>query len=145
MRIRGLEAYKELTEFGKKYPMFSLTEQLMFLNNSGTKHSSKLEFANGQYSVDKSNINISEVWAQRLLQIKPYFEEHYNKSVFVRALLSIMEKNPSFNFDSFMRRVRANPQLLKVQDDKKGYAKMIERIYNHDRVHRKTLPFSTAA
>ena len=127
----GKEGYGILEEFGKKYPMFSLTERLMLLQNSGTKHADKSEFADGKFNV--VDANKAELWANQILSLRTYFEKGYNKSVFVRTLLTIMEKKREFRFEEFIRKVKLRPTALKLCGDKRSYSELIEDIYNFKR------------
>lgn len=128
---QGNASYKVLDDFSKEFPMFSLTERIMLLQNSGTRHADKQEFADGKFTV--KNITVAREWANNLLQLKPYFEKGYNKSVFVRTILTIMEKKPDFKFDEFLHKVRLRPGSIYMCGDKKSYAVMIEDIYNYKR------------
>lgn len=128
---QGKESYKVLEEFASKFPMFTLTEQIMFLSNSGTKHPEKSDFADGKFDV--KNLKTAEKWANQVLELKPYFEKGYNKSVFVRTLLTIMEKKKGFKFDEFLHKVKLRPTSIVLCGDKKSYAEMIESIYNYRR------------
>lgn len=141
--IRGLEAYKKVEEFQQKFPMFSLTEVLMFLNNSGTKHANKRVFAEGRYEVDVENVKRGFEWAKKILELKEVFPEGYKRSVFIRAMLTILEVVPKFDLDYFVEKAKKHPQMLKLQADKPSYAKMIERIYNVDRKVKVKLPTGT--
>lgn len=127
----GNESYKTLEEFCNKYPMFTFTEQLMLLQNSGTKHANKAEFSEGKFNV--KNLKTAEKWADNLLQLKPYFEKGYNKSVFVRTLLTIAEKKKEFDFKEFIHKVKLRPNKLVLCGDKRGYSAMIDEIYNYRR------------
>ena len=128
---QGNKSYKTLEEFSKEFPMFSLTERIMLLQNSGTRHVDKQEFSEGKFVV--GNMDTAKEWANNLLQLKPYFEKGYNKSVFVRTLLTIMEKKPDFKFEEFLHKVKLRPSSIYVCGDKKSYAEMIEDIYNYKR------------
>lgn len=127
----GNENFEILQDFGKKYPMFSLTERMMFLQNSGTKHPSKKSFQDGKFDV--VNLKKAETWANNLLELKPYFEKGYNRSVFVRTILSIMEKKKLFKFDEFLHKVKLRPSSIHLCGDKNTYSTMIENIYNYRR------------
>lgn len=127
----GNENFQTLQEFSKKFPMFSLTEQMMFLQNSGTKHPSKKNFQDGKFDV--ANVKKAETWASNLLELKPYFEKGYNRSVFVRTILTIMEKKKDFKFDEFLHKVKLRPGSIHLCGDKNTYATMIENIYNYRR------------
>jgi hypothetical protein len=140
---KGLEAYRRIEEFQEKYPMFSLTEILMFLNNSGTKHSNKRVFAEGKFTVEDEKVVRGEKWINKILELKEVFPEGYSRSVFIRALLTILELEDDFDLDVFVEKAKANPQMLKLQSDKPSYAKMIEKIYNVDREDKIKLPISS--
>ncbi len=128
---QGNESYQKLMEFSQKYPMFSLTERLMLLQNSGTKHANKKEFSDGKFTV--KNINTAEKWANYLLDLKPYFEKGYNRSNFVRTILTIMEKKKGFKFEEFLHKVKLRPGSIFLCGDKRAYSMMIEDIYNYRR------------
>jgi hypothetical protein len=128
-----------LEEFGKKFPMFTLTERLMLLQNSGTKHADKRAFADGKFAV--GNVKTAELWANYLLELRPYFENGYNKSNFVRTILTIMEKKNEFKFEEFLHKVKIRPTSIKLCGDKKSYAEMIEGIYNYRRSDKINLRF----
>jgi len=133
----GNENFTILKEFGDKYPMFSLTERMMLLQNSGGKHPSTESFKNGKFDV--ANIKKAETWANNILQLKPYFEKGYNKSNFVRTILSIMEKKKEFKFDEFLHKVTVRPSSIHLCGDKRSYATMIEDIYNYKRRNEEKL------
>jgi hypothetical protein len=128
---QGNQNYKLLEFFGEKYPMFSLTERIMLLMNSGSKSVDKVDFADGKFEI--TNLKKAEQWAGYLLELKPYFDKGYNKSVFVRTMLTILEKKKEFKFDEFLHKVKLRPTSIKVCGDKKSYAEMIEEIYNYKR------------
>lgn len=124
---QGNTNYKILSDFRVKYPMFSQTEAEMFLTNSGTKSIGKVEFADGKFQV--KSLSKAEEMANNILKLKPYFP-HFNSSVFVRTMLTIMEKKPEFSFDRFLHKLTLRPGMIKKQGDKDSYKLMIEDIYN---------------
>jgi len=128
---QGNQSYQILQDFSNKYPMFSLTERLMLLMNSGSKSVDKADFSDGKFEI--GSIRRAEQWANHLLELKPYFEQGYNKSNFVRTILTILEKKKDFKFDEFLHKVKLRPTELKVCGDKKSYAELIENIYNYKR------------
>lgn len=127
----GNENFITLQEFGEQYPMFTLTERMMLLRNSGTKHAGKENFAKGKFDV--ADVKIAHKWANYLLQLREHFESGFNKSVFVRTMLTILEKEPNFKFDEFVHKVKIRPGSIHLCGDKKSYAQMIEDIYNYKR------------
>lgn len=128
---QGNKSYQMLENFGKKYPMFSLTERIMLLMNSGTRYVEKKDFSAGKFVV--GDYKRGEEIADNILKLKPVFEKGYNKSVFVRTLLTIIEKKPDFIFDEFIHKVKLRPSSIYVCGDKKSCAEMIEEIYNFKR------------
>lgn len=127
----GNENFKILQEFGEKYPMFSLTERMMFLQNSGTKHPSTENFQKGKFAI--ANVKTAEKWADYILQIKPYFEKGYNKSLFVRTLLTIAEKKKGFSFDELIHKIQLRPGSIHLCGCRVTYSEMIHNIYNYKR------------
>jgi ParB-like nuclease domain len=123
-----IESYKILEEFGNKYPMFSLTERMMFLVNSASKGVNKDTFKKGEYQV--KSVKKAETWVEFLLQIKPFFEKGYNRTNFVRAMISIMENKKEFNMDRFIHKMKLRPGMMKLCGDRHQYKEMIEDIYN---------------
>jgi hypothetical protein len=87
------------------------------------------------------NIKKAEEWASYLLELKPYFEKGYNKSVFVRTLLTILEKKKDFKFNEFLHKVKLRPGSLYLCGDKRSYSEMIENIYNFKRSNKINLRF----
>jgi hypothetical protein len=134
---QGNQSYQMLEDFGKKYPMFSLTERIMLLMNSGTRYVEKKDFSAGKFVV--GDYKKGEELAENILKLKPFFEKGYNKSVFVRTLLTIIEKKPSFVFDEFLHKVQLRPASIYVCGDKKTCAVMIEDIYNFKRRNEEKL------
>lgn len=124
----GNENFVTLQKFGEEYPMFSLTERMMLLKNSSTKGTEKTEFAKGKFEV--GDVERAHKWAGYLLQLQPLFQKGYNKANFVRTMVTILEKEPKFNFDEFIRKVKLRPGSIFLCGDKRSYAAMIEDIYN---------------
>lgn len=127
----GNENFQILQQFGEKYPMFSMTERMLLLRNSGTKNPSKESFQNGKFEI--GDVKKAEKWANYLLELKPLFEKGYNKSNFVRAMLTILEKKKQFKFDEFLHKVKLRPSSIYLCGDRRSYCEMIEDIYNFKR------------
>ena len=125
------ESYQTLQEFSKKFPMFSLTDKMFFLMNTGTRGVDKKEFADGKFQI--SDLKRANEWAQNLLSLQEFFPKGFNKATFVRTMLTIMEKKKDFKFDEFLHKVKLRPTSLKICGDKKSYSEMIEDIYNYKR------------
>ena len=106
----GNEHYITLENFRKEYPMFSLTEALMFLANSGTKYPKKIDFADGKFKVN--NLELAREMANNLLKLKEYFPKGYNQSNFVRTMITIMDKKKEFDFKRFYHKVQLRPGMI---------------------------------
>lgn len=125
---RGNKHYSTLKEFMNEFPMYSMTECMMFLQNSGTRHCSKVTFSQGLFQVE--DVDKARQWASDILQLEPYFKD-FNSSVFVRTLLTIMEKEPNFSWENFIHKVKLRPGMIFRCGDKKSYSTMIEDLYNY--------------
>jgi hypothetical protein len=125
---QGNDNYTQLEQFRKDYPMFSLSECIMLLMNSGTRYINKMDFAEGKFQV--MSYKMAKEWGDNILSLKPYFEKGYNRSVFVRTLMTIVEKKPQFDFSRFYHKMLLNPSKMKLCGDKTSYCQMIEDIYN---------------
>ena len=75
---QGNENYDILQKFGERYPMFSLTERMMLLQNSATKHTEKEEFANGKFKI--RDLKVAEEWANNLLRLRDRKSTRLNSS-----------------------------------------------------------------
>lgn len=124
---QGNTSYQQLIDFRKKFPMYSQTEAEMFLTNSGTKSIGRAAFADGKFEV--KSVRKAEEMANNILKLAPFFKD-YNSSVFVRTMLTIMEKKPEFDFNRFLHKLNLRPGMLKRQGDKESYKLLIEDIYN---------------
>lgn len=100
----------------------------MLLFNSGTKGIDKISFSRGKFQIVSYEKAVE--WANNILSLKPYFEKGYNRSNFVRAIMTIVEKLPQFDFQRFYHKMLLNPSKMKLCGDKKTYYQMIEDIYN---------------
>lgn len=125
---QGNDNYRQLEQFRKEFPMFSLTECIMLLMNSGTRYINKMDFAEGKFKI--VSYEKGKEWGNNILSLKPYFEKGYNRSVFVRTLMTIVEKRPEFDFSRFYHKMLLNPSKIKLCGDKSTYRQMIEDIYN---------------
>ena len=133
---QGNQSYITLSNFGKKYPMFSLTERMMMLSENPNTYVEKNEFAAGKFV--SSNVQRAESIANSFLKLGEIYKG-YNKSVFVRTILTIMSKKPEFNFDEFIYKAGLRQDMLRICGDKKSCSVMVEEIYNYKRPTPKKL------
>lgn len=135
---KGNTNYITFSNFAKDYPMFRYTEIAMFLNNSCSSVK-RDTFESGEY-IAKSDKKGRD-WANNVLQLKPYFEKYYNKSIFVRAIIKILSNKKEFIFDEFMHKVKLRPTKLQPCGTVEQYIQMIEDIYNYKRGEKVNLRF----
>ena len=136
--VRGNQNYITFDKFVNDYPMFKYTEIAMFLNNS--LHSvNRDSFENGQWVV--KNEKRGREWANYVLELKPYFEKYYAKSIFVRAFIKIISNKPEFIFEEFLHKVKLRPNMLVACGTVEQYVEMIENIYNYRRSDKINLRF----
>lgn len=136
--VRGNVNYITFDNFVKEFPMFKYTEIAMLLNNSMSSIK-RDTFESGEYVV--KNEKKAREWSNFLLEIKPYFEKYYNKSIFVRALIKILSNKKEFKFDEFMHKVKLRPTKLVACGTVEQYIEMIEDIYNYKRSDKVNLRF----
>ena len=126
----GDQDYVILEDFRKEFPEFTLSDSLMFLQNSGYGRINKTEFAEGNFEV--KDLFVAKKWARAIIAIKPYYNG-YTRSQFIRAMLTIFEKKPRFTFDEFLYKLEQQPGKLKHCGNKREYTEIIEEIYNFRR------------
>jgi len=135
---KGNPNYITFDKFANDFPMFRYTEITMLLNNSMSTIK-RDSFEQGNYVV--KNEKKAREWGNYLLEIKPYFEKYYNKSIFVRALVKILSNKKEFKFDEFMHKVKLRPTKLVACGTVEQYVEMIEDIYNYKRSDKVNLRF----
>ena len=128
---KGNPSYIILDNFRKEFPEFKLTEQLMFLGNT-TIPIKKSIFTSGKFVV--KSLKIGTELGNQFRELKPYFSEHYFKSIFVRSVLRlILNKKDVFDFSEFVHKVKIRPTNLVPCGTTDQYTQMIENIYNFQR------------
>lgn len=127
---RGNQHYVTFDKFSKEFPMFKYTEIAMLLQNSMTTIK-RDSFESGNYVV--KNEKIAREWANNLLQLKPYFEKYYNKSIFVRGMVKILSNKSEFIFEEFLHKVKLRPNMLVPCGTTEQYVEVIENLYNYKR------------
>jgi len=136
--VKGNQSYVIFDKFVKDYPMFKYTEVAMFLSNSMSTVQRHI-FESGNYNV--KNEKRGREWADYVLQLRPYFEKYYNKSIFVRALIKILSNKKDFVFEEFLHKVKLRPTKLVPCGTVEQYVELIEDIYNYRRSEKVNLRF----
>ena len=135
---KGNPNYITFSKFTEEFPMFKYTEIAMLLQNSVTSVK-RDSFDSGNYVV--KNEKKGREWANYLLELKPYFEKYYNKSIFVRGFIKIISNKKEFVFEEFLHKVKLRPNMLVPCGTTEQYIEMIENIYNYKRSNKVNLRF----
>ena len=135
---KGNSNYITFDKFVKEFPMFKYTEIGMLLSNSMTSVK-RDSFESGEYVV--KNEKKGREWGNYLLELQPYFEKYYNKSIFVRAFVKIISNKKDFIFSEFLHKVKLRPTKLVPCGTVEQYVEMIEDIYNYKRKDKVNLRF----
>jgi hypothetical protein len=85
--------YILLDRFMKNFPDFRPTECMMLVKNSMSS-AERGEFESGEFVV--KDMKKAYAWGHQIMQLKPYFENGYNKAIFVRALIKIFLNKSEF-------------------------------------------------
>ncbi len=107
--IKGNPHYVTFSEFVKDFPMFKYTEVAMLLNNN-LSTIARHTFESGEYVV--KNEKKARIWADYILQLKPYFEKYYTKAIFVRAFIKVVANKKEFVFEEFLHKVKLRPMMM---------------------------------
>lgn len=133
----GNPHYVVLDRFMKNFPTLRPTEAMMLVKNTGTAQT-RYHFEQGLF--ETKNMTIAYQWGHQIMSLKPYFERYYNKSIFVRGLIKVLQ-NPQFDFDEFLHKVKLRPTMLQPCGTVEKYLEMIEVIYNYKRGDKVNLRF----
>jgi hypothetical protein len=121
--------YVLLDRFMKNFPTLRPTEAMMLVRNCGAAQP-RHQFETGKFEV--KDMKLAYNWGHQIMSIKPYFENGYNKSIFVRALVKVFLK-PEFDFDEFLHKIKLRPSSIFMCGTVDQYLEMIENIYNYRR------------
>lgn len=125
----GNQNYILLDRFMKNFPDLRPTECTMLVKNNSSS-ATRGEFESGNFVV--RDMKVAYDWGHKIMSLKPYFEKGYNKSIFVRAIVKVLQK-PEFNFDEFRHKVQLRPKSIFMCGTVEQYVEMIEDIYNYKR------------
>lgn len=125
----GSVHYVLLDKYMKNFPDFRPTECMMLTKNS-INSSSRDVFESGNF--ETKDMRVAYDWGHKIMSLKPYFKDGYNKSIFIRAMVRVLLK-PEFNFDEFLHKVKQRPSMIFMCGTVDQYLEMIEKIYNYRR------------
>jgi hypothetical protein len=126
----GNQNYVLLDRYMKNFPDLRPTECIMLVKN-GMNSSNREEIESGNLKL--GDLKTAYEWGHQLMNIKPYFSQYYNKSIFVRAVVKVLSSKPEFQMIEFMRKLKLRPTMLKPCGTVDQYVQMIEDIYNYRR------------
>jgi hypothetical protein len=126
----GRASYVKLKKFRDEFPMFSITDCVVFLSN-GIQHWNGDMFRNGEF--EAGSLNKAMELAEQVMKLKQVFPQGYKRGVFVRTLLST-NRQPDFVMEEFIKKSMIVPsEYFQIKGDRKGTKRMIEDIYNYKR------------
>jgi hypothetical protein len=136
---QGDETYIRFEKFHKDFPMFNFTELCVFLGNR-LSTIRRDNFERGEFQiVDEAK---AREMATNVVRLKDYYPSHYNKSIFVRAIVKVfLTKSDVFDFEEFLHKVSLRPSRLVPCGTLGQYIEMIEDIYNYRRTDKVNLRF----
>jgi hypothetical protein len=139
----GQPNYIIMNEFMRNYPEFGIAsiESILTLRHNGSNSSTKVtgrmkNFEEGK--LDIPDLELSTTYAEQLIRLKPFHPEMTRS--FVSATLSIF-KNPRFDFDEFIAKLRLQPNALERMPTVTKYKLLMENIYNYMRRDKVSLRF----
>lgn len=116
--------YKRYQEFKNKYGFgHTITTLLLQGGTIGNKD----DFMSGDFTV--SDLNQAEEWAEKLIQIKPYYKG-YDRRSFAFAMVKLF-KAENYNHDKFLQKLVYQSAKLVDCTTIPSYIRIIEDIYNY--------------
>jgi len=141
----GVESYQKLREFYKKNNDYTLTDCIALCSNLASSASSAIS---NKYRKGRNKDNIKEVFeegtwkgkdfsyaqelADKIRLAKPYYKG-YKRSSYLRAVLSLILYNKSFDNSEYLHKLRIQPTALVDCTSVSAYKTLIEDIYNYKR------------
>lgn len=135
----GIKSYVELKKFHEKNNDFKLTDCIALCSNitqsANVTLANKMRLGSQNTQVFEEgtwlirDVNLAQENADKIRLIKPYYNG-YNRTTFVGTILSLF-KNPKFDFNEFMHKLRLQPTALVDCSNREQYKTLIEDIYNY--------------
>ena len=138
----GLEDYIIFKKFLKRHKWLRVTDAIAICSNiatrsSGANGSQARKFKEGTWKA--RDMGLAEINANKIKAIEPYFI-YYNTSVFIQAMLWML-KNPNYNHDTFLQKLKLQPSALVRCASLSQYKILIEEIYNYRNRNKVNLRF----
>ena len=132
----GNNHYIVLDTFMKNFPHLRPTECTMLVKNNSSS-AERGSFERGEFKV--SDMKVAYEWGHNIMKLR-YIFEGYNKSIFVRAMIKVLQKK-EFVFDEFLHKVNLRKSMIHMCGTVDQYVEMIEKIYNYKRKDKVNLRF----
>lgn len=140
----GIESYIKLRNFTKINKDYSLSDCIALCSN---RSSASSNFISNKFRKGRKNDNgIKEIFeegtwkgkdfkfgqdlADKVRLIKPFYDG-YNRSAFVRSIISLILNKKEFDLNTFMHKLRLQPTALVDCTSVTQYKMLIEDIYNY--------------
>jgi hypothetical protein len=154
----GIESYVKLREFSKKNKDYSLNDCIALCSNitqsstysAGRQYAPSLATKKGKASKFKEvfeegtwkgkDFVLAQEIADKIRLIKPYYIG-YNRSNFVKTIISLLLYKKEFDFNEFMHKLRIQPTALVDCTSVSQYKMLIEDIYNYRRRNKINIRF----
>ena len=122
----GKQTYLNIRDFIDEYG-FSIVDSITMLSNTKTNRGiDQVKFKLGIYEI--KDINKARETADKMLEVKPYFDRYRSRSFFLA--MSELFHNKNYNHKKFIQKLSVYPTKLKFCSNKYDYLKNIEDIYN---------------
>ena len=132
----GKQNYILLKRFMNNFPSLRPTECTMLIKNNNSS-ADRGSFERGEFKV--GDMKVAYEWAHNIMKLR-YLFEGYNKSIFVRAMIKVLQKK-EFVFDEFLHKVTLRKSMIHMCGTVDQYVEMIEKIYNYKRKEKVNLRF----
>jgi len=120
------KTYIQVKKFINEYG-FSIVDSLTMLSNTKSNQGiDQIKFKQGIYEI--KDINKAREIAEKMLEVKPYFDRYKTRSFFLA--MSELFHNKNYNHKKFIQKLSAYPTKLRCCSNKYDYLKNIEDIFN---------------
>ena len=125
--VQGLEDYKILFGFYKKYP-YPISTLLILLTGENSRGILK-DYKRGLFRVKQSVGEVQGI-LDKIMDFKEYNDKVFRHKSFVLAYFDLLT-HPEFNHELLVHKVSVVPEKFIKQDSQVDYLRMLEDIYNY--------------
>lgn len=132
----GVESYIKLKKFYEKNDDYSFADCIALCQNTSASNNRTLnhKYYSGASQIfeegtwETADIDLAQDWADKIRMVSPYYLG-YARTTFVGTMITLF-KNPIFDFNEFMHKLRLQPTALVDCANREQYRALIEDIYN---------------